>query len=110
MNARLCYADAAGCAHGLRILAERHESGVLQNEAEFLRGAADEIDRRVFAHDMETTFREQMDDENRKLKTALRELLRFHEEGEDGQHIPLEYWSNDYRKAVETAEMLTANA
>lgn len=49
---------------------------------------------------------EQTDNQIGHLKTALKDILRFHEEGEDGLPIPREYWSTDYRKAVESAEFL----
>jgi len=37
-------------------------------------------------------------------EAALSALLKFHQEGDDGAALPREYWSGDYRAAVEQAE------
>lgn len=39
-----------------------------------------------------------------QAKVLLKELLKFHEEGEDGYPIPRELWSKEYLFAVESAE------
>ena len=41
-----------------------------------------------------------------QLETALAALLSFHDEGDDGEAIPREYWSPEYLAAVENAEAL----
>lgn len=56
---------------------------------------------------VDADFARELERENRALRDALTVLLKFHPESpETGAELPMECWTEDYRKAVTTANKL----